>query len=198
MTELIHVRSNGVGRFELSLIAFYPDGKASPLSIPAVEHVGSLPALATQTSTHENAAEWIATKPGSVGLVLIVGPGASALLGAVAQQAGARVIDVGSSCSHELRTSTVGKAEFSVVTKLIGLAQRSTTQVQLLLDNLDMLFGSQYRLDPLRLLKLVASKRYVVAVWPGALSEGRLTYGLRGTPGFRCHPIDGFAVRETT
>ena len=66
----------------------------------------------------------------------------------------------------------------------------------LLLDNIEILFDRTLQLDPLDILKRHAHARRVVAVWPGELRSGRLTYAEMGHAEFQDYPIEGFVPFE--
>ena len=66
----------------------------------------------------------------------------------------------------------------------------------LLLDNIELLFDRTLQLDPLDLLKRHAHARRVVAVWPGELRDGRLTYAEMGHPEHQDYGLDGLVPFE--
>lgn len=51
-----------------------------------------------------------------------------------------------------------------------------------ILDNIELLFGAELRLDPLRVLQQLARNRTIVAAWPGQLDDGVLSYAEPGHP----------------
>lgn len=46
----------------------------------------------------------------------------------------------------------------------------------ILLDNIELLFSSQLKLDPLRLLQMVSRDRTIVSTWSGTLENDHLIY----------------------
>ena len=71
------------------------------------------------------------------------------------------------------------------------LAEQHASDNLLLLDNIELLFDSSLQLDPLDLLKRYAHAGRVVAVWPGELQDGRLTYAEIGHPEHRDYGLAG-------
>ena len=54
-----------------------------------------------------------------------------------------------------------------------------------LLDNIEILFHPELRLDPLRLLQSLARNQKLVAAWPGELNDNVLIYAEPGHPEFK-------------
>ena len=71
------------------------------------------------------------------------------------------------------------------------MADEHSRNSVLLLDNIELLFDHHLRLDPLDLLKRQAQSRPVVAAWPGALHDGRLTYAHMGHPEIQDYAASG-------
>ena len=81
-------------------------------------------------------------------------------------------------------------------TILRELADQQTKDGLLLVDNIELLFDRSLLLDPLDLLKRHAQARRLVAVWPGELHNGRLTYAEMGHAEHQNYAIDGFVPFE--
>ena len=82
------------------------------------------------------------------------------------------------------------------MTILRELAEQHATGDLLLLDNLELLFDRTLQLDPLDLLKRHAHVKRVVAVWPGELRDGRLTYAEMGHPEHQDYGLAGLVPFE--
>ena len=82
------------------------------------------------------------------------------------------------------------------VSILRELADQHAKGDLLLLDNLEVLFDKTLQLDPLDLLKRHAHSRRVVAIWPGELSNSRLTYANMGHPEHQDYSLDGVVPFE--
>lgn len=132
-------------------------------------------------------------------LLMLVGPtGArkSALLAELGHRRDATVLNVGSELGTRLASLPVRQRPLAAPTVLRELADQHTSSGLLLLDNLELLFDRTLRLDPLDLLKQLARSRRVVAVWPGELRDGRLTYAELGHPENQDYGLEGLVPFE--
>jgi hypothetical protein len=62
------------------------------------------------------------------------------------------------------------------------------------LDNIEMLFDTSLKQDPLRLLQGVARNKTIVAAWNGAISRGHLTYAAPDHPEYKRYPLQDLMV----
>ena len=127
-------------------------------------------------------------------LILLIGPqrsGKSNLLGQLAERRQARVLNVGVELGRELLSVPGTRRHLQAADLLKVLADQSVSQGLLLLDNIELLFDRTLQLSPLDLLKRHARARRVVAVWPGELQEGRLSYATTGHPEHQDYGVDG-------
>jgi hypothetical protein len=132
-------------------------------------------------------------------LVLIIGnskQGKTLLLNAVSASKGTPVLNVGSKLGNGLRNISIRQRSFEAAAILRELSNSRTPDELLLLDNIEILFDHSLKLDPLDLLKRQAQIRPVVAVWPGELSNGRLTYADMGHPEYQEYGITGIVPFE--
>jgi len=116
-------------------------------------------------------------------LVLLIGAprsGKTALLQSLAKIKGVKPLKVGADLGGRLATIPQRQRHLQTTTILRELADQHATGDLLLLDNLELLFDKSLQLDPLDLLKRHAHVKRVVAVWPGELRDGRLTYAEMG------------------
>jgi len=74
------------------------------------------------------------------------------------------------------------------------LVERQPPGALLLLDNIELLFAATLSLNPLELLRQQAHSRKVVAVWPGELCDGRLTYTEINHPEHCDYPAQGVVM----
>lgn len=132
-------------------------------------------------------------------LILLIGPPGSgktaALLGLAKKLSGlssdVMLLDIGSALGARL-ASVSGKARSLEAANLLReLADEHSRNSVLLLDNIELLFDHHLHLDPLDLLKRQAQSRPVVAAWPGALHDGRLTYAHMGHPEYQDYAVNG-------
>jgi len=132
-------------------------------------------------------------------LILIIGAprtGKTALLRALANNRGVEVLSVGSELGHRLSVVPQKQRHLQTTTLLRELADQHATGDLLLLDNLELLFDKSLQIDPLDLLKRHAHVKRVVAVWPGELRCGRLTYADMGHPEHQDYSLVGVVPFE--
>lgn len=118
-------------------------------------------------------------------LILITGgtsTGKSALLRELAKSRGAAPLNVGSALGSRLAIIPLKERPLQTISILRELADEHAKGDLLLVDNIELLFDRTLRLDPLDLLKRHAHARRVIAVWPGQLRDGRLSYAEMGHP----------------
>jgi predicted ATPase len=127
-------------------------------------------------------------------LVLLIGApnsGKSSILRALGAARGASPLNVGSELARRLAAIPQKERPLQTISILRELADQHAKGDLLLLDNLELLFDRALQLDPLDLLKRHAHARRVVAVWPGEMRDGRLTYAEMGHPEHQDYGIDG-------
>ena len=127
-------------------------------------------------------------------LLLLVGPprsGKTALLKSYGGRMGVSLLNVGSAMGQRLASIPHKQRHLQAGDVLRELADQYAQGGLLLIDNIELLFDATLQLNPLDLLKRHAHNRKVVAVWPGALVNGRLTYADMGHPEHRDYATDG-------
>lgn len=132
-------------------------------------------------------------------LVLLVGPpgcGKTKLLGQLAETRAAKVMNVGAELGKRLAALQQRQRVLQANIAMRELADEYASGDLLLLDNIELLFDQSLRLDPLDLLKRHAHTRRVVAVWPGQLREGRLSYAEIGHSEYQDYGLDGLVPFE--
>jgi len=133
-------------------------------------------------------------------LILIVGRpgcGKSALLAELANQRGAKVMNVGAALGKRLAKLPQRQRAIQANVAMRELADEYASGDLLLLDNIELLFDQSLKLDPLDLLKRHARALRVVAVWPGEPRDGRLSYAEMGHPEYRDYGIEGLVPFES-
>lgn len=132
-------------------------------------------------------------------LVLLVGPprsGKTALLAQLSECRDVPVLNVGAALGRQLLTIPSTRRHLQAADLLKDLADKTTHQDILLLDNIEILFDRTLQLNPLDVLKRHAHARRVIAVWPGELREGRLFYATTGHPEHQDYGIEGLVPFE--
>ena len=120
-------------------------------------------------------------------LVIVVGParsGKTAMLDEVASEHGWPRINVNLSLSEQLLEHTQRSRARKVSEILRGLVKERGAET-VILDNLEVLFGVDLQVDPLRLLQNISRNLTIVAAWPGKLENGQLIYGQTDHPEYR-------------
>jgi hypothetical protein len=98
---------------------------------------------------------------------------------------------LGSELGSKLAAIPQRRRQLQTTSILRELADQHAKDNLLLIDNIEILFDRTLQLDPLDLLKQHARVRRVVAVWPGQLTHGRLTYATTGHPEHQDYGTDG-------
>ncbi len=129
-------------------------------------------------------------------LVGTSGAGKSALLADLGRRQKVKVLNAGSELGTRLAARPVKQRALAVPTLLRELADEHAAKDLLLLDHIELLFDHTLHLDPLDLLKQLARARRVVAVWPGQLRGGRLTYAEMGHPEHQDYGLEGLVAFE--
>lgn len=132
-------------------------------------------------------------------LILLVGSqntGKTSLVKAFGKRVDAEPLNVGSQLGLRLAGLSQKQRPIEAISILRELADQHAKDDLLLIDNIEILFDRSLQLDPLDLLKRQAQVRRVVAVWPGELHDGRLTYAVMGHPEHQDYGIDGFVPFE--
>lgn len=117
-------------------------------------------------------------------LVLVVGPprsGKTRNLQRLAEAQDFDMLNLNLRLSERLLELTQKQRSVRVQRLLSELVEADAEDV-VLLDNIEVLFDRDLRLDPLRVLQQLARNRTVVAAWPGIFIEGALTYAEPGHP----------------
>jgi ABC-type uncharacterized transport system ATPase component len=132
-------------------------------------------------------------------LILLVGRpgcGKSALLAALANRRGMKVMNVGAALGRRLAAMPQRQRALQANVAMRELADEYASGDLILLDNIELLFDRALKLDPLDLLKRHAHARRVVAVWPGELRDGRLSYAEMGHPEYQDYGLEGVVPFE--
>ena len=120
-------------------------------------------------------------------LVLAAGPsgsGKSSALNVLAEAQGWALLNVNLLLSEALLALTRRQRSLRadrLLRKIVSEAGGATT----VLDNIEILFGSDLKLDPLRLLQGLSRNQTIVAAWPGPLEGNSLVYGTPEHPEYR-------------
>lgn len=120
-------------------------------------------------------------------LVLVVGPsqsGKTTALREVARRTGGSYHNLNLMLSERLLELTQRQRVLQTP-KLLGELVSGDPATVSALDNIEVLFGAELQLDPLRLLQGLARQRTIVAAWPGTILGGDLVYAEPGHAEYR-------------
>jgi DNA polymerase III delta prime subunit len=129
-------------------------------------------------------------------LVLLTGESGSGktdVLHKVADDLGISVININLALSHELLDLTARQRSLRAAAILDQIVDKAGSPV--VLDNLEILFDTELKQNPLRLLQGISRNRSVVASWNGMVDSGRLLFAEPGHPEYRCYEqVDALIV----
>lgn len=121
-------------------------------------------------------------------LALIVGPlgsGKTPLLRSLASRLQVPVTNVNLELSTRLLPYTANARPLQVRSIFDELIE--TRREPVLLDNIEVLFDTMLKIDPLRLLENLSRSRTIIATWPGQLVDNRLVYAEPWHPEYRTY-----------
>lgn len=129
-------------------------------------------------------------------LVLLVGKigsGKTEVLNAYANNIGIEVLNVNLMLSKELLELTQRQRILKIPEILKRLS--NTSQKISILDNLELLFDKNLKMDPIRLLKDISRDRTIITSWNGSITNDKLIYAKLGHPEYQvCDAHDIFFV----
>lgn len=119
-------------------------------------------------------------------LVLLVseaGFGKTAVLQEIADDFESSIININLTLSKGLLEQTAKQRSLRVPEILNQIVDKAQSPV--ILDNIEILFDKDLKLDPLRLLQIISRNHTVVASWNGAYIGGSLIYAETGHAEYR-------------
>ena len=132
-------------------------------------------------------------------LLLLVGPagvGKTELLRSLGERRGTVPVHLGAVLGRRLLGLSQRQRHLRAGSLFREIADTHAPNEPLLLDNIELLFDASLKLNPLELLRQRGHARRVVAVWPGELRAGRLTYARMSHPEHQDYPALGLVVLE--
>src|SRR3989454_5480893 len=129
-------------------------------------------------------------------LILVVaagGMGKTMALREVAKQTEFGYTNINLELSQRLLGLTERQRSLQVFRLLNEIVEEHGTQV-VLLDNIELLFDTSLKQDPLRLLQGISRNKTVVASWNGSIENEHLTYAQPDHPEYRRYPTTGLLV----
>lgn len=130
--------------------------------------------------------------------ILIVGhckTGKSELIGAAAEHCKAPVLNLNLALSSELIVLPRAKRPLMVDGILQKIFAAFHCGEVFCMDNLELLFDSELKIDPLRVITQWSRSKIIIASWLGTYDGDRLTYGEPSHPDYRSYLLaDGAAI----
>jgi ATPase family associated with various cellular activities (AAA) len=129
-------------------------------------------------------------------LILVVAPGGmgkTMALREVARQKEFKYTNVNLELSQRLLGLTERQRSLQVFRLLNEIVEEHATQV-VLFDNIELLFDTSLKQDPLRLLQGISRNRTVVASWNGSVENEHLIYAQPDHPEYRRYPTTDLLV----
>src|SRR5947209_5656299 len=129
-------------------------------------------------------------------LILVIassGMGKTAALREVAKLMQFGYTNLNLELSQRLLGLTERQRSLHVFRLLNEIVEEKSTQV-VLLDNIELLFDTSLKQDPLRLLQGISRNRTVIASWNGSIEHEHLIYAQPDHPEYRRYPTTGLLV----
>lgn len=120
-------------------------------------------------------------------LVLVLSPFADTktkFLKQTSKSLGYPYINLSMALAGEMVDIPARKRASQILTLLNGIIRAHSEDV-VFLDNIEILFLPELKVDPLKALQLISRNKTIVAGWTGEFDGGRLTYANQGHPEFR-------------
>ena len=129
-------------------------------------------------------------------LILVVAPsgmGKTIALREVAEHTEYEYTNINMELSQRLLGLTERQRSLQMFRLLNEIVEKSSTQV-VLLDNIELLFDTSLKQDPLRLLQAISRNRTVVVSWNGSIENDHLIYAQPDHPEYRRYPTTDLLV----
>ena len=130
-------------------------------------------------------------------LVLLIGPsdsGKTQLLRQLAEESDCDVLNVNLEFSQRMLDVARSRRPKQADRVFREIVTSQSTEL-VVLDNLEVLFDTALRLDPLRLLQLASRNQSVVASWNGTLNDSLLSYAEPDHPEYKSYKnVDAITV----
>ena len=129
-------------------------------------------------------------------LVLVVAPqgsGKTTVLRNVQQNLGVPFVNINLEVSRQLLELTARQQVLQLSCIMEDILRGAETEV-VILDNIEILFETSLKQDPLRLLQALSRNRTVVASWNGEIKDKHLTYATPGHLEYRRYPAHELLV----
>ncbi len=111
----------------------------------------------------------------------------------IAELGSNKYININLELSRELLELTQRQRSLKAEELLRKIVGNADTQVYFL-ENLEILFDTSLKLDPLQCLQKLARNRTIVARWDGKIENNNLIYAELGHPEYHRYPVKHFLI----
>jgi len=132
-------------------------------------------------------------------LILVVAPSGSGKTAAIqhaAKDIGTMVQNVNLELSRRMLDLTENQRPRKV-SRILDDIVNSTDSNTVLLDNIEILFETSLKIDPLRLLQSLSRNKTIVAAWNGIVKDGNIYYAEPGHPEYRIYQCKDLIIVGT-
>jgi predicted DNA-binding protein len=124
------------------------------------------------------------------------GSGKTALLRRISEEFQLPLINLGLELSRRLLSLTIKQRKLKAA-EIIEEILEERGDLRLAVDNTEVIFDPDLKLNPLGLLKNISRSRMLVWSWNGELDDGRLIYSYAGHPEYHRIPSNEFITIPT-
>lgn len=129
-------------------------------------------------------------------LVDLVDSGKTMELKEVQRQTNAPMINVNLELSRRMLELTERQRTLQLP-KLLGEVVSSASTDLVILDNIEMLFDTHLKQDPLKLLQGLSRNTTIISSWSGTIDDGSLIYAAPDHPEYRKYPVRELCIVTT-
>jgi predicted DNA-binding protein len=132
-------------------------------------------------------------------LIVVVGKsgsGKTALLRRISEEFQLPLINLGLELSRRLLSLTIKQRKLKAA-EIIEEILEERADLRLAVDNTEVIFDPDLKLNPSGLLKNISRSRMLVWSWNGELDDGRLIYSYAGHPEYHRIPSNEFITIPT-
>jgi len=132
-------------------------------------------------------------------LLIVVAPsggGKTIAINEVQKRTGAPTINVNLEMSRQMLDLSERQRSLQLPRLLQEIINSAEGEL-ILLDNIELLFDSALKQDPVKLLQSVSRNKTVVVAWTGSTVDGSLLYAKPGHPEYQKYPIADYLVATT-
>jgi hypothetical protein len=129
-------------------------------------------------------------------LLLVVGQhgaGKTCLVRSLQAKLDLPIINLNLQLSKKLLDLT-GRQRILGIPKILDKLVVGNHEKAVVLDNTEVLFDDNLKLDPLRILQSISRNKTIVATWSGYVDKENLCYAEPGHPEYKRYPVQGVRI----